>query len=251
MLDPKSITLSRRSLVGSLLGLALAGCSDSEKVTVRYRLIATIMYDGKFREASTVMECQYGRIKRSLIGAGGSTQLRGEALIFDLPDGKTFYILPWSREKSGSLNQFYEHVLLKTLGLKTSVGSLSDADLERIKAARGRVPLNAWGLLPTIVAFENEKNPKTIFEVHPWRLEYTFPGVRLMEQDFPKIKFIGLDIEITEEPLTEKLRDRLPWLGLWAPAEVFEREAPPVGPMRDAPIGLIITKTHFFGLSRW
>ena len=243
-----TILLTRRLFVGSLPCVALAGCSDSEKVTVRYRVIATIAYKGKFREASTVMECSYRRIKHSLIGAGGSTQLRGEALIFDLPGGKAFYILPRVRDPSGSIIEFYEHALLKTLGLKTSVGSLSDPDLERLKSAKGRVPLNAWGRLPTIVAFEDEKNPKTIFEVHPWKFDHTFPGVRLLDQVFPDVRLVGLDIEITQDPLTEKLQDRLPWLNGWMTEQLFERDGPGRNrAYRDRPIGFIINREHFFG----
>ena len=241
------LPLSRREFGVGLLGLALAGCSDSETVAVRYRVIAKITYNGRPYEASTVMECSYRRIKNSLIGAGGSTKLLGEALIFDLPNGKSLFILPWARDPNGGLRQFFEAALPRTIGIKHGVGSLSDDDFARLKTASGRFLVFEKGGLPALVAFDDETNPKTIFEIAPSSKYPDFPGVRPIGEVFPGVRFIGIEIEITDAAITKKLGERLTWLNTPSTTEVFDR----VHGKRaysDRPIGLLITTTHFFGL---
>ena len=89
---------TRRAFLASLCALPLAGCQDGSE-SIRFRVIAMVMYQGKKYEASTVMECHYTRVTNSLVGRGGSTRLYGESLIFDLPNGKTFFVLPvWLTE---------------------------------------------------------------------------------------------------------------------------------------------------------
>ncbi|WP_147307441.1 hypothetical protein [Mesorhizobium denitrificans] len=208
-------TISRRAVLGSLCSLPLAGCQDGG-ASVRYRVIAKVLYNGQTHEASTVMECRYSRLKNSLVGMGGSTTLYGEALIFDLPAGGTIFILPYLRSKGGGFSEIYEPGILETLGIKNSVGGLNDDDLQRLAEAAGRMPFNFYGRYPVMVAFQDETKPKTIFEVLPGQMNESFAGVT----------FIGLDIEFTDAPITDLLRKRLTWLNLPSRTELFEREPP-------------------------
>jgi hypothetical protein len=75
--------------------LFLGGCDNRETAVRRFRVIATAEVDGKPAEASNVMEIHYSRLKNSLIGAGVSTRLYGEALIFDIKGKGTIFILPY------------------------------------------------------------------------------------------------------------------------------------------------------------
>lgn len=228
--------ITRRTFVASLCSVPLAGCQDGG-ATLRFRVIAKVLYNGSQYEASTVMECRYARIKNSLVGMGGSTTLYGEALIFDLPAGLgTFYLLPRWRGANGGLNQVYEQGVLSTLGIKSSVGGLKDSDLELLSNARGRKAFNFFGHMPTIVVFQDETKPKSIREIGRGEFRKIFPGA----------EFIGLDIEITTDPVTDQLTQRLPWLN--AREEVFDRDPPGrQRPYRERPIGFVITKSHFFG----
>lgn len=228
--------ITRRTFLASLCSVPLAGCQDGG-ATVRFRVIAKVLHKGSKYEASTVMECRYARIKNSLVGMGGSTTLYGEALIFDLPAGLgTFYLLPRWRGEEGSLNQVYEQGVLSTLGIKSSVGGLKDSDLELLSSARGRKAFNFFGHMPTIVVFQDEAKPKSIREV----------GRGEFRKIFPEAEFIGVDIEITTDPVTDQLTQRLPWLD--AREQVFDRDPPGhQRPDRDVPIGFMITKSHFFG----
>jgi hypothetical protein len=91
---------------------------------------------------------------------------------------------------------------------------------------------------PALVSFLDESKPKTIFEIKPEEIGKIFPGVR----------FIGLDILIAEAPISEVLRDRLPWLNAPTGQQVFERDPPgKQRPYRDSPLGFKVTKAHFFG----
>lgn len=203
---------------------------------MRYRVIATVWVDGILLEASTVMEMYYVSTHSSLSSKGGGTRLYGEALIFDMPGGRTFYILPDEHIHQYDLVQFWEEGLLKTLGVKNSVGGLSADDFKKIRAASGRMPIRFFGRLPTFVAFGDEQQPTTIFEIENHRLSQVFPGVI----------FKSLELEITAEPLTKKLRKRLPWLNIQK--QVFDRDPPGKSrSIRVKPLTHLITRNNFFG----
>ena len=225
--------LATAALLG--VGLMLSQCGEPS-ATVRYRVIATAEVDGQRVEGSTVMEVNYQRVKHSLIGAGGATQLYGEALILDLKGGGTVFLLPvWYHEKT-ELVQLYEFGILRTFGVKNSVGGLEDDDFARLRQAKGRKPLSPR--LPLFVAFKDEKIPNTIYEVDPQHMGSAFPGVR----------FIGLDIEITDAPVTKVLKQRLPWLDRNNRLSGFDRDPP--GKLRaekDQPLGYKISYNSFFG----
>ncbi|APO77566.1 MULTISPECIES: hypothetical protein [Rhizobium] len=108
------------------------------------------------------MEVSYSKVTQSLIGNGGTTRLYGEALIFDLGGKGTVYILPIRRPPSGSIiYNIYEFNVLRTFGVKNSVGSLAPADFDTLRIAKGRRPYNVDNSqLPTFVAFADKGNPK-------------------------------------------------------------------------------------------
>lgn len=229
--------ITRRIFVAALCAVPLAGCQDGG-ATVRFRVIAKVLYKGSQYEASTVMECRYARLTNSLTGMGGSTTLYGEAMIFDLPDGNTFYILPSWLNNNGRFSRIYEPGLLTTLGIKNSVGGLKDADLQRLAAASGRIPFNWYGRRPTMVSFRDEQVHKTIFEV----------TASNMSQHFPGVTFTGLDIEFIKAPVTNLLRERLSWLNLPSRTELFQRDPPgALRPSWDKPLEYKITQSSFFG----
>ncbi len=91
----------------------------------------------------------------------------------------------------------YEYAILSTFGIRNGFGSLNDADFNVLRSASGRRPFNLrrTARLPAFVGFADEANPKTIYEIDPWKLGERFPGV----------KFSGLQIEITNDAITQKL----------------------------------------------
>jgi hypothetical protein len=229
-------------LVAALLGagLMLSQCGGGS-ATVRYRVIATVEVDGQRVEGSTVMEAYFSHVEHSLIGAGGATKLYGEALILDLKGRGTVFILPVEHQKKTVLAQIYEFGIPLTFGVRRSIGVMVDEDFARLRQAKGRKPfsfalIDVPTRLPAFVAFRDEKMPNTIYEVDPQHIDSAFPGVR----------FISLDIEITDAPVTKVLKQRLPWLV--SSTQLFDRDPP--GKQRDykdRPLGYKITNAHFFG----
>jgi hypothetical protein len=227
-------------IVGFLLLLAV--CSGGQSATKRFRVIATVEVDGQKVEGSTVMEITYEKVEHSLIGRGGATALKGEALILDLKGRGTVYVRPNAHDlSSGSLNQVYEGAVLSSLGIENSFGTLNSQDFDRVRQARGRIPFRLGNptRLPAFVAFRDEKNPTTIYEVDPRNFGQSFPGVR----------FGGLDIEFTDARVTNVLKQRLPWLENPNHEQRFERDPPgQLRAVKDRPFGFKITTDHFFGL---
>ncbi|MFK0331388.1 hypothetical protein ACIQUB_09715 [Rhizobium sp. NPDC090275] len=221
--------------MASIVALPLMGCQE-ETAKVRYRVIATVEVDGKPIEASTVMEVRYARVKNSLIGTGGATRLYGEALIFDLPGGKSFYMLPTERIENGPIAQIWEYAVLNSFGIKNSIGGLEAADFQILRSTSGRIPYSLGKRFPTFVAFEDDQKPNTIFEFRRDEIGAIFPNVC----------FVRLELEVTSAPITERLRERLPWLN--SPQQVFDREPPgSKRPTGDRPIGHLVTIEDFFG----
>jgi hypothetical protein len=228
-------------IIGLLL--LLAGCGAEQSATKRFRVIATVEVDGQKVEGSTVIDITYEKLdeKRSLIGRGGDATAKGEALILDLKERGTVYVLPYAHHlPSGALIGVYTDGLLRSLGITHGLGTLSSEDFDRIRQARGRIPFRGLGnppRLPAFVAFRDEKDPKTIYEVDPKNFGQSFPGVG----------FVGIDIEFTDAPVTTVLKQRLPWLENPNNEVRFERDPP--GQQRavqDLPIGFKITTDLFF-----
>lgn len=237
--------MNRRGVLArcGALGLLplLAGCGKSETANVRFRVICTVEVDGRKVEGTTVMEVHYTMVTSSLTGMGASSRHIGEALILDLPGRGTVYMLPFIHD-GASLNQAFPQGVINSLGIGKGIGALSAADYPKLKAAKGRVRLvgeRSELMLPAFVAFKNDKDPKTIYEIAPRQFSKFFPGV----------KFVNLEIEFTDAPLTHELLKRLPWLASEAKyTTVFPRDPP--GQLRaniDTPISHKILELHFFG----
>jgi hypothetical protein len=224
-----------------------SGCTPSQKATVRFRVIATVEVDGQKVEGSTVMEVAYSRVTGSAIGTGGASTLYGEAMILDLKGKGTVFVLPVAHVPSGSLLSMYEDGILSTLGISGGIGVISDESFAKLRDAKGRMPFfngrrNLPTELPAFVAFRDEKVPRTIYEVDPRNMGRSFPGVR----------FISLDIEFTDAPVTKVLKQRLPWLVNAFKDVGWDRDPPgKLRPAKDTPIGYKINYERFFGNGSW
>ncbi len=227
--------------------LMLAGCGG-ESVTKRFRVIATAEVDGEIVEGSTVMEVTYTRVTKSLMGAGGAVDLKGEALILDLKDKGTVYILPWEHyapNVHGSIKDIYEYLVPASLGIKNSFGTFSDQDYEVLRSASGRHKFKQLkdddGRIrrPLMISFASDGEPGTIYEVEPESLNDYFSGAR----------FIDLEFEFTDTPVTDRLSERLPWLANQAVRDLFPRDPPgKQRAEREKPLAYKIARTHFFAL---
>lgn len=246
--------MNRRRVMTGLgagtLAVGLAGCGG-QSVTRRFRVIATAEVDGKIVEGSTVMQITYSRVEKSLVGAGGSTNLKGEALILDLPGKGTVYVLPWVHVvPGGTIDQVYEYGVLTTLAIAGGIGAMRDEGFEKLRDAQGRMPFRRPSRtrqngLPLFVAFTDEKAPKTIFEVDPFSMGAHFPGVKLL----------SFDIEFTDARVTSVLTKRLPWLldtpqspKRWERTHFYWDPPGQLRGMSDQPLTYKIREHNFFAL---
>ncbi|WP_210295030.1 hypothetical protein [Rhizobium sp. BK491] len=187
-----------------------------------------------------MMEITYSKVTRSLIGTGGATRLSGEALIFEVGGKGTVFVLPIQHPSNTSLSRVYEYGILTTLGIRNGVGSLTEDDFAKLRNAKGRYPFRLYNTnrLPAFVSFGDESDPKSIFEIDPTQLGRYFSGS----------KFTGLDIEISNDPLTRKLKDRLPWLRNATDPNIFPRDSGVTRrPNSELPLSHMITPARFFG----
>jgi hypothetical protein len=240
----------KRLRIALILGvlLILAYCAiPNDHATMRLRVIVTAEVDGEKVEGSSVMELTYTRVSHSLMGMN-STTLKAEALVLDLKNRGTVFMLPSKVNRDGTLSEVYEHYVPDSFGVEESVGGMTAEGLAKLRKAKGRVPFryfdSYWKIStpPLFVAFKNETDPRNIYRVDEQRLDLAFgSGVRLL----------GIELETTDAPLTHVLAKRLPWLDQgnkinWERAPNGDRRS-----MREMPIGLLIVREKFYGNGSW
>ncbi|TIX49439.1 hypothetical protein [Alteraurantiacibacter aquimixticola] len=212
-----------RFLVAALMALSLASCGDDAFPDYHYKM--TVYVGGQaFSSVRAVEQEEVSSVVDST-GRTVKTSMRGEAVIIDHPNGRTYYALIG---KSGSpqYGAFAAELALMPLVTKAQSASTDnwtgenqsgDLDLrardhqamvaiEGPQELRRRVPVDelrrhsgsgdpdfpAW---PMFVTFSDPADPRTVREVSPDSL-----GVE------------RITIEITDEDVTTGIEERLGWL---------------------------------------
>jgi hypothetical protein len=225
--------------------LILGYCAiPNDHASMRLRVIVTAEVDGEKVEGSSVIELTYTRISQSLMGMGGSTTLKAEALVLDLKNRGTVFMLPCTVYADGRLGEIYEHYVMRSFGVQAPVGGMTAEGLAKLRKAKGRVQFFYYDTYwkrsnpPLFVAFKNEADPRSIYRVDEKRLDLAFgPGVRLL----------GIELETTDAPLTHVLAKRLPWLDQGNNIKWERRRPGDPTPDREMPIGLLIVRENFYG----
>jgi hypothetical protein len=195
-----ALRLTRRALLLSAAALPLAGCWGDERVVKRIKVIAMAEVDGKAVEGSSVAEVQW----RPRGDGGMDSDEQGEALVLELAGKGTVYVLSKVMTDDGSgTGSIWTFQVPRAVGLK---GGLHREDLLKIKELQGRfafIPGTKGTILPVMVAFKDETEFRSVYRVLP--------------EDFSKhfgagVKFLGVEFEVTDEPVTEVLAKRLPVL---------------------------------------
>lgn len=183
--------------------------------TVRYRVTLEVEADGRVHKGSSVWEFK--------LGPGGivyphSAEFRGEAIVVDLAQrglligilaGRSSkgYIVDgyagmqpensfrrsgripedvWNRDRVAALR-----LVNKDYGLKAELDCKPDPDW------------SDWGECPYLIRFRDIADPKTVEAVDPADLSKSYG---------PAVKLRRATIEITDDPVTTGIKDRLPWL---------------------------------------
>jgi hypothetical protein len=195
-----ALRLTRRAVLLSAAALPLAGCWGDERVVKRVKVIAKAEVDGKVVEGSSVAEVQW----RPRGDGGMDADEQGEAVVLELAGKGTVYILSMTFQEDGFDNtHIWPSQVSRAVGLK---GGIHKEDLPKIESLKGRfafIPRDKFQIIPVIVAFKDETEFRSIYRVLP--------------EDFSKhfgagVKFLGVEFEVTDEPVSEVLAKRLPML---------------------------------------
>lgn len=182
-----------------VLFLLLAGCFSPDSVTRNIRVTAQAEVDGKIIEGSAVMGLRWKA------GSNGRmyVQRNSEAIILELGDVGTIYILDSFIGKSGNNNtSYWPFYVASALGINRTV-SLEDFSL--INSAQGKFSISAevsrMNTLPLMVSFMDESRRETMFEVKPSNFSHKFG---------PNVSFKGLWFEFTDDQPTDVIQQKLP-----------------------------------------
>ena len=101
--------------------------------------------------------------------------------------------------------------MLQSFGFSGNIGSLTGEIIRELRKVEGRHPYRSYTAYrpkipvfwPVFIGFADETDPNSVYRVEPGEFGERLPGV----------EFVGIDIEKTDEPVTEGVLLRyLPWL---------------------------------------
>lgn len=210
--------MNRRILM-QMLGLAVAamllgGCFDNS-ITRNFKIIATAVVDGQEVQGSTVIRATWTEAHSN---RGNYVDEEGEAIILDLKDHGTVYVLPCLSNKD---NSWYCSWALRVAAVLEVKENGNSAEFSKITNAQGRYALATTspnGVAQVIAAFHDETRKNSVYGVMPTEFQKAFG---------PSVTFKSLEFEPTDEPVTQVLLKRLPMLGKDDPNNSY---APPIIP---------------------
>jgi hypothetical protein len=195
--------IRRNAPLFAMLGLlALGGCNRPAEV--HYRVTVEVNDRGTIRSGSSVWAFALSKSALPLASAY-NYRFRGEAVAVDLPGRGTLFALlserlypenlfgDFKRPKSGP-PRFPDRVE-DLRHIKTMTGASAELDCAN--------PPWPGVSCPPLVRFRDPHNPATVEKVDPGNLAVNFgPGVKLGR----------VTVEITEDPVTVGIQEKLPWL---------------------------------------
>ncbi|NOT72322.1 MAG: hypothetical protein HOP09_13905 [Hyphomicrobium sp.] len=197
-----------------LVILSYAGCQILIPArTVNFRMTYEVETPEGLKTGSSVIAATYVR-QIGIVGRSFRGTTRGEAVTVDLGPRGTLYALLSSPSRPGG--DGHVEMLKDIFGLHAETDLPGASSVYNFAAVSGRRELTydqpwivpgtqrtmAW-ILPKLVLFKDETDPKSIETVDPLNLAASFgEGVRLKR----------VIIEITKDPVTVGIKKRLAWL---------------------------------------
>jgi hypothetical protein len=191
----------RRSVLYRGIGLCaalFAGSGCVERLpTYRYKLTLTFEAGGKTVSGSSVVEVQ-PQFHNTIDGYVYQDRRKGEATLVDLGGGRIVLGLlegnsPWEQNPT---------LLLQNLFGTGTRNNIDHASVQALATRREQRTLTE-DQLPYLITFRDAGQPNTYEMVDPHDLAPTLG---------PSIKFVSASVEITDEAVTRKLTQALPWL---------------------------------------
>lgn len=199
-----------RLRLAALAGLAmiLGACGNSAEV--RYKVIVEVDDNGTRRSGSSVWSFALSKPTLAL-ASPYNARFKGEAVALDLGSGRVLFALLVDEDGNSSTGQMWTEFVFKDL----SSGSERIRNIRRIASNEGlsrelprflppisdsREPMVQY---PLLVRFRDIDRPESIEAVSPDALDKAFgTGVKLER----------IMVQITDETVTDTIKQRLPWL---------------------------------------
>lgn len=223
---------------------ALLGCSRSAEV--RYRVTLTVDDHGEERRGSSVWSQSLSEPTIALASTYDG-QFAGEAVTVVLSGGRALFATLRGGEGGESMAGLLPEVAFGDIGRSLSgqppkFSPDRIADLRDIASREGEMTtLNCAKYpdrCPMLVTFADESDPASVRKVDPARLSEEFgPGVFLK----------AITVEITDDPVTTGIEQRLTWLKTHRGTLVERPRQLPIGQM---PLAHRLNKTDFRFTSR-
>jgi len=228
-----------RVIVALSIAVLLTSCGYRSE-EFRYRMTVEVDTPQGLRTGSSVIEVKVSDPgPNSLPEAGVNTKVRGEAIAVDLPGGKTLFALLSSTDSAdGAAGYAYEAlkptqyrgdyaVIQKTKELKRmrGVGALRCPKTWYDRGGRrvGRKE-DIRTDCPILVSFRDLRDPRSVELVDPANLAATF-GER--------VSLHRITVQITDEPVTSGIQQRLGWLGNFGQSNYSSADFPSGIPLGD------------------
>lgn len=210
--------ISQRIIVTFLATMVLGfSASCSTKESVRFRMTVEVETPEGLRKGSSVMEISAWNNSFALNGHVRGRSFRGEAIPVDLPGDRTLFALIVT-ERPASFGIF--DIALDALDPMYNndwVESVERVQRRRIAGGPAIVPpIRSMGLTreiqpgvpvrsnyPMLITFQDVDIPASVERVDPQNLPASF-GLGY------EIK--AITVELTDEPITQKIGRKLPWL---------------------------------------
>jgi hypothetical protein len=204
-----------RSMTGLwalVLALMLAGCGavgDDGTPDYRYRLTVEVETPDGPRTGSSVIEVEQrmGRSAGTGFGKKIMRRVRAEAVAVDLPGGRTLYALLRSDD-----NVDWAANVMQMLAPEIEGEPWEDV-FDNVLLVEGEVevprmwppiaPFGERSAYPMLVTFGDESDPASVARVDPDDLAATFGE---------NYELGRVTVELTDDPVTTGIEERLPWL---------------------------------------
>ena len=213
----------------------LGGCGNSAEV--RYKVSVEVDDNGTSRAGSSVMSFKLSKASIAL-ASPYNAEFKGEAVAVDLGNQQVLFAL--LKDEDGGLSTM--PVLAETVFGDLASGSERIHTIRHIASKNGLArelprfgPRNSvsrepFVQYPLLVRFRELDRPESLEAVAPDALDQAFgPGVKLKR----------ITVQITDEPVTSGVKNRLPWLEDVGRARGTLIPNPPRSMRDSAPVQLV------------
>lgn len=181
----------------------LGGCDPGSEVlgkqwpAYRYKLAATVDTPQGARSGYSVIEVAWHK-GSSVFGSMRSSgySYHAQAVAVDLPRGQTLFILPRTKDDV-DWPAYALRGVVKDLGNVAGEDRLPHPVPRTIRIIVDDIPNYPW-----FIRFRDIRDPATVEEVDPDNLAHSFGR---------GFKLKSLTVQLTDEPISQGITDRLPW----------------------------------------